>query len=704
MDTEIVTVGILVTDASGQLVRVNAGDLENLVTRRKRISQLERDFLWKSTEGKCYICQVELPLKSDWHVEHIIAFSKDKAGNDVIGNMLPSCSTCNLRKNTKELENIVKEGIFPTNIMTAAASVQHLSDAAKSVIKRSLEAKHRRGHYLTSDYTPENLAKLVLRMNADLNSNQKMLSHDDQEEFLKEITENRNVLDKNDISLLKTRKRLGTGGFGGVFAATYLKKDPSMHKAKSIRVAIKVVSYEIATLRELLFLDRFRHDNIVTYHGYYRPSESRIGIVLERCDLSLMDHVDENHKAISLVNPFKIIFQVSQALDYMHSYQCIHRDVKPANILLVKPRNGKLFDAKAKLCDFGTAKPVLMDLEVLNTKNPSSTDDYCCPEARRGIAGPFTDAFSLGQTMLNFIASNGQGLDAEVSRDWLLLAQQMKSSEPKCRPSMMEVASKMKELSEKATAASGTIKSTWNVIMNVKRIIPIPDTKAGSELTSEGVAYSSASTAEPGREERPSIDISTMPMLYYLTCCFKKTDAAAATSPPPSESTNAQLSTEASAKTATDIAVTSPPPAESKKGRPSTKASAKTATTPDAAAATSPSPSESTNALPSTEASAKTATDVADMESILSDLTKLSLFSGLNRVGEDCEDESDDIPVIDQVYVSPNARRLENPKGHTKQSYHLREKCYSENILVDLTDALMYSHKVCAVCLKKMKY
>lgn len=44
---------------------------------RRRLSRAERDFVWEHSHRICYMCKVDLPRLSDWHVEHVIAFSKD---------------------------------------------------------------------------------------------------------------------------------------------------------------------------------------------------------------------------------------------------------------------------------------------------------------------------------------------------------------------------------------------------------------------------------------------------------------------------------------------------------------------------------------------------------------------------------------------------------------------------------------------------
>lgn len=44
---------------------------------RRRVARAEREFVWRSTGGICYLCKTELPVSSSWHIEHVVAFSDD---------------------------------------------------------------------------------------------------------------------------------------------------------------------------------------------------------------------------------------------------------------------------------------------------------------------------------------------------------------------------------------------------------------------------------------------------------------------------------------------------------------------------------------------------------------------------------------------------------------------------------------------------
>ena len=105
--------------------------------------------------------------------------------------------------------------------------------------------------------------------------------------------------------------------------------------------------------------------------------------------------------------------QVAEALDYAHQHGVIHRDVKPANILVTR-------DGRALLADFGIAWRE--DLPALTmTGDFAGTPYYISPEqamAKRATVDHRTDVFSLGVTLYELVTL-GRPFEGETNREVL---------------------------------------------------------------------------------------------------------------------------------------------------------------------------------------------------------------------------------------------------------------------------------------------
>ena len=89
----------------------------------------------------------------------------------------------------------------------------------------------------------------------------------------------------------------------------------------------------------------------------------------------------------------ELIRRVSEAIEYAHQRGVIHRDFKPANILL--DQNGN-----PRVTDFGLAKKVQGDSGLTGSGQIMGTPSYMPPEqagGKRGEVGPAADVYSLGR-------------------------------------------------------------------------------------------------------------------------------------------------------------------------------------------------------------------------------------------------------------------------------------------------------------------
>jgi len=87
--------------------------------------------------------------------------------------------------------------------------------------------------------------------------------------------------------------------------------------------------------------------------------------------------------------------QVAHALDYAHHKGILHRDVKPANLLL--DDRGEVW-----VVDFGLAK-LATDRGITTTGHVVGTLQYLAPECLRGEAGPASDIYGLGATLYELL-------------------------------------------------------------------------------------------------------------------------------------------------------------------------------------------------------------------------------------------------------------------------------------------------------------
>jgi serine/threonine protein kinase len=109
----------------------------------------------------------------------------------------------------------------------------------------------------------------------------------------------------------------------------------------------------------------------------------------------------------------RLIAQIASALDAAHAHGLVHRDVKPANVLVTA-------DDHVYLTDFGLSKRLAADADRTRTGMLLGTLDYIAPEQiRHDSIGPWTDVYALG--CLSFHLLTGAvpfPLDSEEGKLW----------------------------------------------------------------------------------------------------------------------------------------------------------------------------------------------------------------------------------------------------------------------------------------------
>ena len=184
-------------------------------------------------------------------------------------------------------------------------------------------------------------------------------------------------------------ERIGHGGMGDIYRVT----DSLLGR----EVAVKLLAERYAEdgsvrqrfTREALAAARLSGEpNIVTIFDV-GEHESRPYIVMEYLGGGSLDDALRREGAQAPQQVFTWLEQAGRALDAAHARGVVHRDVKPANLLLDRERN-------VHVADFGIASAAGMD-SLTMTGTVLGTAGYLSPEQAQGDrAGPASDRYALG--------------------------------------------------------------------------------------------------------------------------------------------------------------------------------------------------------------------------------------------------------------------------------------------------------------------
>ncbi|KAL7630746.1 UNVERIFIED_CONTAM: hypothetical protein RMT77_019042 [Armadillidium vulgare] len=143
--------------------------------------------------------------------------------------------------------------------------------------------------------------------------------------------------------------KLGEGSYGKVFKC----RNKKTGEIVAIKRYHQVDDFEIiqkTALREIKILKMLNHPHIIKIVEVFRRSR-KIHIVFEYCEFTLLTELNDYPRGYPQSDTVRLMYQIVDAIRYLHSEQIIYRDPKPENILLTK-------DRVVKLCDFGFARTV----------------------------------------------------------------------------------------------------------------------------------------------------------------------------------------------------------------------------------------------------------------------------------------------------------------------------------------------------------
>ena len=213
-----------------------------------------------------------------------------------------------------------------------------------------------------------------------------------------------NILGQTLLNQFRVDQFIASGGMGAVYRVYDLKR--------SVNLAMKVLHADLA--EDSLFVRRFQreaealqslaHPHIVPFYGLYQAEDFAFLLEAYIDGQTLKEMIEKRRgQPFSLMEALTILKAVCAALGYAHVNQVIHRDVKPANIML--DQGGNIY-----LTDFGIAQ----NLSSTTSLSFAGTPAYMAPEQIRGEKpSPATDVYAAGAMFFEMLTGRRPFLGSE---------------------------------------------------------------------------------------------------------------------------------------------------------------------------------------------------------------------------------------------------------------------------------------------------
>ena len=186
---------------------------------------------------------------------------------------------------------------------------------------------------------------------------------------------------------------IGRGGMGVVYRGE--------DKLIGREVAIKTLTKTTPELRERFYVEArsgiLNHPNIVTIYEL-GEHEGNPFIAMEFLPGEPLEKILRERGRLPLLESLSIVEQICAGLGFAHSHGLVHRDVKPANVIV-------LADGRVKIVDFGIARLVDRNTRLTKTDAVLGTFHYIAPERLKGeTSDGRADIWSIGVMLYEMLS------------------------------------------------------------------------------------------------------------------------------------------------------------------------------------------------------------------------------------------------------------------------------------------------------------
>ncbi len=209
-----------------------------------------------------------------------------------------------------------------------------------------------------------------------------------------------NDLNNKSIGRYQLLEQTGSGGMAIVYKALDTRLDSlvAVKVLRTERLSLEILDRTLKRFaNEARSVARLTHPNLVKVMDY-GEDDGRPYLVMPYFSGGTLKEM--MGKPIPWRDAVELLLPIAGALDYAHSQQMIHRDVKPSNILLTDRGH-------PMLSDFGLAKmmeePGLSSLSSTSGVLGVGTPEYMAPEQWSGKVSPQTDIYSFGLVLYELI-------------------------------------------------------------------------------------------------------------------------------------------------------------------------------------------------------------------------------------------------------------------------------------------------------------